>query len=432
MKLAKLSLAAIVVAGLASSSFAADSLEGMFKEGKVSGELKAYYFDRERDTADADIFTTGLMLNYKTGSLNGFSLNFTGQASASPFADTDAKTSDANFAGDMWGSGAVLSEAYVAYTMKNTTVLVGRMFLDTPLVASSGSRMTKQAFEGAAIINADIPNTTLIAGYVQKFQARTNGNGDIGEFSKTMGTGAGFPEGTLSDVFETVYGANNGLNSSLYVDSGAFTLVAINKSIPNLTLTAAYAQANDVKNFDAGLTIDNVKIAYAEAAYAGTAGSFTYGLAAQYYYNSLSGVSAPGLIPAVIPGLDSNDLWGIKASIGYGAFGGYVAYSKVTDEAVGVGVITGLGGGADLAYTGSPINSSSYANDTEAYKIGVTYAVLKNANLGLNYTNNKIDSANEEYGFTALEADYAFDGALKGLSTSLIYEDGSKDARIVN
>ena len=41
MKLAKLSLAAIVVAGLASSSFAADTLADAFKNGTVNGELKA-------------------------------------------------------------------------------------------------------------------------------------------------------------------------------------------------------------------------------------------------------------------------------------------------------------------------------------------------------------------------------------------------------
>ena len=35
MKLAKLSLAAIVVAGLTTSSFAADTLADAFKEGKV-------------------------------------------------------------------------------------------------------------------------------------------------------------------------------------------------------------------------------------------------------------------------------------------------------------------------------------------------------------------------------------------------------------
>ena len=52
MKLAKLSLAAIVVAGLATSSFAADTLAGAFKEGKVSGALQAYYWTKDNGTAD--------------------------------------------------------------------------------------------------------------------------------------------------------------------------------------------------------------------------------------------------------------------------------------------------------------------------------------------------------------------------------------------
>ena len=47
MKLAKLSLVAMVVAGLASSSFAADTLADAFKNGKVNGELKAWYFDKD-------------------------------------------------------------------------------------------------------------------------------------------------------------------------------------------------------------------------------------------------------------------------------------------------------------------------------------------------------------------------------------------------
>ena len=418
MKLAKLSLAAIVVAGLTSSSFAAETLADAFKNGKVTGELKAYYFDRDKaEDGHESLFTTGVTLGYKTASFYGLGANFTFQGNSSPFASTAEKTM---FAGDEYGTGAVLSEAYLSYTLGKTTALLGRMFLDTPLVASSGSRMTKQAFEGAAIINTDLPNTTLIAGYVQKFQGRTDGNGNIGKFSKAMGTGSGFPEITLGNILP------DGSDASLYVDNGAFTLAAINKSVPGLTLTAAYAQAMDVKNFDAGLTIDDVRIAYAEVAYEGKAGSFTYGLAAQYYYNKLSGVDSPVT-------LDENNLWGAKASLGYGAFGGYVAYTKVNNKTNGIGVISGLGGGADLAYTASPINSSSYFNGDKAYKVGATYAILKNANVGVSYTVNDVPSSlatNDAYkaSYVGIEADYAFEGALKGLSTSIIYEDGGKDA----
>lgn len=86
-----------------------------------------------------------------------------------------------------------------------------------------------------------------------------------------MGTGAGYPEIALDGLFEGLIGPNHGLNTSLYVDGGAFTLAAINKSIPNLTLTAAYAQVMDAKNLTHEIAIDKVHVAYVEAAYAGTA-----------------------------------------------------------------------------------------------------------------------------------------------------------------
>ena len=396
MKLAKLSLAAIVVAGLASSSFAADSLEGAFKEGKVSGQVQAYYFDRDKATSEGSIFSTGLDLSYETGLFYGFGMKATFQSSASPFADADGKTM---YNSSMWGSGAQLSEIYLSYTMGKTTALVGRMYLDTPLIASSGSRLNKQAFEGAAVINTDLPNTTLIAGYVQKYQARTDGNGNFGKFTKTFGTGSGYP-------------FNLNVEGDVDLEDGAYTLAAINKSIAGLTLTAAYANA-----------IDAIAIYYAEASYEGKAANFTYGLAAQYYYNDLDHAAL---------GKGDIDLYGIKATVGVGAFTFTAAYTE-SGKADGNldGVVSGLGGGADLAYTMSPLNSDSYGADTKAYKIGAAYAVTTNANLGVSYTVNKMDSAAataDEKTFLAFEGDYAFEGALKGLSLSAIYEDQGKDA----
>ena len=367
MKLAKLSLAAIVVAGLASSSFAADTLADAFKEGKVSGALKAYYFDRDNGATSEGIFNTGLMLNYKTGSFYGFGLNFTGQTNHAPFASVAEK---AVFVGDEYGSGAQLSEAYVSYTGGKTTVLVGRMFLDTPLVASSGSRMVKQAFEGAAVINTDLPNTTLIAGYVQKFQARTDGAGNIGEFDK-------------------------------FNKDGAYTVAAINKSITGLTLTGAYADVLDV-----------AQVAYAEAAYEGKASNFTYGLAAQYYYTDYEG------------GVDTN-LVGVKATVGVGPVTAYAAYTKTDDAAA---VTPGLGGGADLAYTGSVIMSDSYAINTEAYKIGADYAINAQATVGAAYTVTDDEGvANGKISYVSLTGSYAFDGALKNFSLGAEYDKAGKD-----
>ncbi len=379
MKLAKLSLAAIVVAGLSTSSFAADTLADAFKNGKVSGALQAYYWSQDNGTTDADIFTAGIDLSYETASFYGFGFKATFQSSSAPFADDDAKTGGANFAGDMWGSGAQLSEAFLSYSAAKTTIFVGRMYLDTPLVASSGSRMNKEAFEGAAVINTDLADTTLIAGYVQKFQSRTDGTGNFGKFKKTAATTIG----------------------TVPFEDGAYTLAAINKSISGLTLTAAYVDVIDV-----------AEVAYAEAAYKGKASGFEYGLAAQYYFSE-------------VDGQDDTNLYAVKGDVTLGAFNVYAAYSK-TDEAFDV--VAGLGNGADLAYTGSPLNSNSYAADTEAYKVGASYAIMKNANIGINYTVNDIDATSTKVTYTAFEADYAFEGALKGLGVAFIYEDIGEDA----
>lgn len=379
MKFAKLSLVAIGVVGLSISSFAADTLADAFKEGKVSGELKAFYWNRDRNPAISSdsIFNTGVMLNYKTGSLNGFSMNVTGQSNHAAFANTNAKT---QFGWDEYGSGAQLSEAYLAYNTGKTTVQVGRMFLNTPLIASLGNRIVKEAFEGAMLVNNDLPNTTLTVAYVQKFQAQTDGNGNIGQF--------------------TTY--NNPYGTSPLLNDGAYTVVAVNKSITGLTLTAAYAEDMDTKG----------QMAYTEAAYAGQATSFTYGLAAQYYYSDKD-----------ITGSKSASLVGVKANIGMGPLSGYVAYSTVSKDAA---VTPGIGWGADLAYTGTIILSSSYGANTDAYTAGVGYALNTSTSIGAAYTvtdDEGLGWAKGKATYISLTGNYAFSGALKGLGIGVMYDN---------
>jgi len=398
MKLAKLSLAAIVVAGLASSSFAADTLADAFKNGTVNGELKAYYFTNDDGKSNEDIFSTGVMLGYKTASLYGLSLGLTFQGSASPFADDAGKD---RFNSSMYGSGAALSEAYVAYNIGKTTAMVGRMFLDTPLVASSGSRITKEAFEGAAVINTDLPNTTLIAGYVQKFQTRTDRDGNIGKFTKTFATNS---------------------FSNVEVDDAAYTLAAINKSVPGLTLTAAYADV-----------IDIIQVAYAEALYEGKAGEIGYTLGGQYYYNKLdSSLVAPD---------DSISLYAVKAGLSFKGINGTVAYSKVSNDNVATGVvISGLGNGADLLYTDPVIAMNGYNRDTASYLADLNYDITAAANVGVRYVladgyldpsivgayNKTTTEDKYKASSTAVYGTYKFE-SLKGFSLGAQYEHQDKN-----
>jgi hypothetical protein len=409
MKLAKLSLAAIVVAGLASSSFAADTLADAFKNGTVNGELKAYYFDKDNGKKTEDIFSTGVMLGYKTASLYGFTLGVTFQGSASPFADgavnadKDLRTGGKGmFQGDMYGSGAVLSEAYVAYNIGKTTAMVGRMFLDTPLVASSGSRIIKEAFEGAAVINTDLPNTTLIAGYVQKFQSRTNSNGKVGEFTKTFAS-----------------------NSSVDVDldNGGYTVAAINKSIAGLTLTGAYAYADAYAA--AGALDGGINIAYVEALYEGKAGEIGYTLGAQDYYNKFQDVKGGAD--------DSINAFAVKAGLSFKGVNGTVAYSKVSDDnVVGGALVSGLGNGADLLYTDPVIAMNGYYRDTASYLIDLNYDLTAAANIGARYVVadgylDPADAAKYKASSTAVYGTYKFE-SLKGFSLGAQYEKQGKDA----
>ena len=423
MKLAKLSLAAIVVAGLASSSFAADTLADAFKNGKVEGELKAYYFDKDNGDKTENIFTTGVTLGYKTASFYGLGAGFTFQGSSSPFANgavndyADLRTGGKGmFQGDMYGTGAVLSEAYLSYTIGKTTAMVGRMFLDTPLVATSGSRVVKDSFEGAAVINTDLPNTTLIAGYVQKGQDRTNGNGKIGEFTKTFATGS------LS------YGP-----LPVDVEDGAYTLAAINKSIAGLTLTAAYAYANDI-----------AQLAYAEALYEGKTGEIGYILGGQFYYNKIDNTLTNLANTSVVSPYadDSITSYALKAGLSFKGVNGTIAYSQTSNDDVATAVdngtstakgshrgelVSGLGNGADLLYTDAVISSPGYTRDTQAYLVDVNYDVTAAANVGVRYVLADDNYLDAKYSYSAVYGSYKFDGALKGFKLGAEYEAKGKD-----
>ncbi|MFT5835541.1 MAG: imipenem/basic amino acid-specific outer membrane pore [Sulfurimonas sp.] len=358
-KIISLSIAAMSIA----STLNAESLIDAFKDAKVSGVVQAYNFAKQEVTGqeDYDITTLGLDLSYETARFYNFGAKATFQAAASPWIDDDAEV---GASGDMWGSGSVLSEMYISYKMANTTAQIGRMYVSTPLVAGSGSRVNKEAFQGATFVNSDLPDTTLTLAFVNKFQARTDSEGNIG---------------TFEDIN----------------DDGAYTVSVKNKSVKDLTLTAAYLDS-----------IDAFTTAYIEAGY-----KFNdFGLSAQYYNSEKEDA-------------DSTYLIGVRGTATFGPVDLLAAYVTVSDEAE---VSPGLGNGADLAYTWSEIFSWQYRVDQDSYKVGAKYNINKNVNIGASYVNE--DAQNYTYAYTALIASYTFTGELKGLSVYATYEIGSEDA----
>lgn len=369
MKLAKLSLVTIAVIGISTSSFAANTLGDAFKEGKLSGEVKAYYFDRNTKTVGNDsIFTTGVLLKYETASFNNFKLGGLLQSSTSAFADAGAKK---EYKSDMWGSGAQLTNAYIEYEIAKTALKVGRQHIKTPLVRSSSSRLVVQAFEAARLTTKILPKTQVDFMYVGKFQGRTDGEGSIADFKKVS-------------------------------EDGAYAIMARTKFIPNTIFTAQYLDVKDTS------TTKDYQLTYVDGKYMGKAGDFKYNISAQYLDSKRKN------------GKDS-DITAVKAGIKKGNFSTFIAYSKTGDNSVKLGLGSSVYG---VYYTGSTITAgagTTNVKDSEAYAIDLKYK-LAGIKFGIRYVQVE-ENDGDNIKVPGVFASYKFKGALKGLTTHIAYEE---------
>jgi len=383
-KITKLSLAASL---LLSSAACADTLAEAFANSKVKGEIKAQYFDKQSpaDGQNDNIIVMGGNLNLVTGSFYGLSVGVTFQVSHT----ADVSFEGANdYANTMDASGSVMSESYLAYTLSNTTLKVGRQYISTPLVAGSGSRMIKESFEGITLTNTDLPDTTLVAGYVSKFQGRTDGNGEPGEFNK--------------------------------YEDGAYTLYAKNNSVKNLTLQAQYL---DVKGQAANTDKD---VLYIDGVYDAGVAKVSLQMIDSTNGNvdgRLFGAKVSGNIAMVnLTGLytttnDDGDLFvgaGNGADSGYTALpihGGSVTYKANTDTMVAVAA-TQLAGATVVAYIGqvkSPDNNNLGGSDKiDAYGGFVQYAFNKNFSAKVMYENASFSDTLQDSNALRVYTSYKF------------------------
>ncbi len=400
MKSLHFSLAVLLATGTMLS--AADTLADAFKNGKLQGELKAYYYDRDWSNGTTatgtaikgDIINLGVKLDYETAPFYNFRVGFGFQSSNAPWVDDDGKiaygTTPGPGAMDMWGSGAVLSQAYLAYDFtKLTSIKVGRQYIDMPLIGSAPSRLIVESFQGVSLVSKEFANTTIMAAYVDKFQGWTDGTGDIADFGSSM-------NGSKFDY--------------------AYAIAIINKSLTNTTLTAAYGAVDSTDM--SGINDTSYKMIYVDALYQGKTSSLTYELAAQYgnvNYDS-------GLIS------DAN-FYGIKAGIGFSGLNLYAAYDKIADGNAWWGVAGS--GTKPLIYTSTVVFAGGFDESTQ-YAFDINYLIKPiDLTLGARYVNvdYKGDSpiAGDKADITSVYAGVMFSGALKGLGATIAYEDENHD-----
>lgn len=403
MNLAKCSnflVAAFVAAGLTipEKIYAADdqlSLAEAFKQGKVNGQLKSYFFAQTFDGAglnDSEIWVNGGMLSYKTASFYGFKLGSTFQASFVGHKDDP----DGRTAGSLDADGAVLSELYLDYTLANTNLKGGRQFVATPLATGSGSRLIKESFEAYIVSNTDVPDTTLSAGLITKYQTRTDkssyGDNWFVEYEQN-GTG------DLGDFYDVG-------------DDGMLFFYAQNKTLKNLALQAQYANV-----FDA------VAGVYADAQYTFDMEQFKPYVAAQFYYTDYDDSS-----------MDSNSLYGFKGGVKVSDFDIFAGFTSAGGDQGDARVFRGLGQGAYYQYTATTktVGALAFEADTDAYQVGAGY---KKGGLSakLRYSVFDLPAANQDLDEYTLNFLYNFSGWAQGFGVSidfsiLDYENDQRDA----
>jgi hypothetical protein len=372
----KISLGLIASSVLFAGNLSADTLSEAFENGKVSGEIKSQYFQKESNNSETtSIWTNGGNLSYKTGSFYGLSAGVTFQVASTTAEDLDEKP-DA-FDADQNVSGAVMSESYLQYTRGNTTAKLGRQYISTPLVAGSGTRIFKESFEAYTIQNSDLPNTTITASYVTKFQGRTDGNEGAPKFNK------------LGD--------------------GVYSIYVTNNSIDNLNLAGQYVKATDMTTDNKDITLYYLN------------GSYDFGafkLGAQYYGSDDDNTADTGYY------LNNRDgyLYALKASTNIGDLSLGLAYSEVSDKG-GVSAYN-LGNGADYIYTWTWMYGGVYDADTTAYSIDGSYKFTDKLSASFIHANWEIGNSGDMRE-TDLIVDYKFTNAL---SARLLHADLNDNA----
>ena len=237
--------------------------------------------------------------------------------------------------------------------ISNTTMIVGRQALATPLVFTETWNIAKNTYDAAVAVNNDITDTTLVGAWV--------GRSNIAGAS-------------------TVNVANIGDGYSQFLTGeGAYAFGAVTKLIPTVTAQAWYYIAPSTAN---------VAWLQAETEVAG------FSLGGQY---------------GMLDGADNSDgnVFAVKAGYNYADIGLSVAYSSV-DALTGTSSALGfqnLGGAQSPLYTEAWWNLGYVGqSDTETISAAATYGIEEIADLGLYVTmadNNTANTTMQEIAVTA-------------------------------
>ena len=322
-----------------------DSLLNAFKNGKLHGELKSIYFDVDKGNINKEenILSLGVMLNYVSRPLYGFSVGIRFQSSSTPWANDKKKNF---YKADLYGPGAVMEEAYIKYQFHKSNLKVGRQFIHTPLLAGNGSRIIHESFNGYTADIKELSKTRIFLGYVNRYLTRTNfkgaNGGAVGQFKKRI----------------FMYGAKY-----RYKMDDLWTALINNKSIKGLNLTGQYLKVKDATLASNGAKQGDISVSLMQAEYKCKVSNF--GLLAGIQYGSSN--------------VDKDDsrsghLLGFKLGTKYKALLASLGY---TIDSKDKSMLSGVGISSNWAYAGDVIGLENYNKDVNTMSLNFKYIGVK-------------------------------------------------------
>jgi len=367
-----------VIAAIGTVAYGADTLEEAFSNGKLSGQVRIFYIDRDYDggvTLHRSALAAGGHLKYETASYYGISLGaafYTTNGFGIGSDNLPGDSLDPTLFGENEEGYTILGEAYLKYTYKNSMFKAGRQRLDTPMAGSDDARMLPSLFEAYLFTNTDLKDTTLIAAHVTKFAAGTFANAYSGG---ALGITAGYSftdadTGKFTDMGEYAIGEKtDGVSIAAVKYSG----------VKNLTLQAWDYYAHDIMN-----------IVYLQGDYAIPMGSIKMKTSLQYIHESDTGDSLAG-------DFDS-DYIGAKVGAKVGNVSGYVAYSTTGSDSnnpLSSSIASPWGGMP--AFTQGMVTRHQFFADTDTWKVAGNYNFKDmgiNANATLYYCSFDVGKGN--------------------------------------
>lgn len=146
----------------------ANSLDAIFANGKISGNLRAFWYDGDRELRiDRTALTVGGILSYKTAPYQGISGGVSLFSSNGITSLTEMPESGQTHNLNLDGSSInTLGEAYLQYSTHDTLVKVGRQRLDLPLANDYYNRMLPNSFEALSVENCSLKDLTFKGAYI--------------------------------------------------------------------------------------------------------------------------------------------------------------------------------------------------------------------------------------------------------------------------